>query len=384
MHRLVTDTSSSYRVGSFIVLGTFLASAAICVATVRDRPSGPPPRAAHALANNPLPLPAFTLTERSGAAVASAQTVDRVWIAAFVFTRCPSSCPRISAVMKGLQAKLAGTRVQLVSISVDPERDTPEVLGAYAQGLGADPDRWWFLTGTKQAIYSLVLDGFRVPVRESSEADRAAGAEDVAHSARLAVVDRGNRVVGYYDAESPEEVDALIREARRLDNHWGHQLPHLNALLNAAAAAVLVLGWMQIRTRRVRAHVACMITALALSSIFLASYLAYHFLVVRGSVPFQAVGRPVRLVYFTVLLSHTVLAAAVVPLVALTLWRATHKHFDRHARLAALTWPIWVYVSLTGVAVYWMLYRVDYSQSPQALGLEAASVVPGDTPEFRE
>jgi protein SCO1/2/putative membrane protein len=378
----VTHPRPSYRLGASIVLATLLASAAICLATVGDRPSGPPPRAAHFLAGHPLELPPFALTERSGHSIGSDQTAGRVWIAAFIFTRCPSSCPRISAVMKGLQRKLAGTGVQLASISVDPWHDTPEVLRSYAQGLGADPDRWWFLTGPKSDIHQLVLEGFRVPLRESTEADRAAGAEDVAHSARLALVDHGNRVVGYFDSESSDEVAALVRESTRLDNAWGHQLPTLNALLNAAAALALVFGWFQIRSGRVRAHVAGMITALLLSTLFLAGYLAYHFLVVRGSVPFQGTGKPIRFVYFTILLSHTLLAVALVPLVALTLTRAAGRRFDRHARIAALTWPIWLYVSVTGVIVYWMLYRLDFSNSASLTAIQATVLSPGPCPRL--
>jgi protein SCO1/2/putative membrane protein len=374
----VTAARTSYRLGSSIVLATLLASAAICLATVGDRPSGPTPRAAHSLSANPLRLPPFSLTERSGKSIGSNDTDGRVWIAAFIFTRCPSSCPRISAVMKGLQQKLVGTGVQLVSISVDPERDTPEVLRAYAHGLGADPRHWWFLTGPKTTIHQLVLDGFRVPLRETADADRAAGAEDVAHSARLALVHRGNRVVGYYDSEVTQEVAALVREAAKLDNIVGHQLPSLNAFLNAAAALALALGWLQIRAGRVRAHVACMVTALVLSSLFLVSYLAYHFLIVKGSVPFQGTGKPIRFLYFTILLSHTVLAVALVPLVALTLTRALRRRFDRHAVIAAVTWPIWIYVSLTGVVVYWMLYRLDFPTTATSLAALIPPVSPGD------
>lgn len=360
----VTASTASYRLGTSIVLSTLLLSTAICLATIGDRPRGPAPRAAHALQSNPLPLGAFQLTERSGRALSPADTADRVWIASFIFTRCPSSCPRISAQMKGLQAKLSGTGVQLASLSVDPDHDTPEVLRTYARNLGADPERWWFLTGPKADIHRLILEGFRVPVRESTEADRAAGAEDVAHSAKLALVDRGNRIVGYFDSEDGLELQELLRQAHKLDNVWGHRLPMLNAILNASSAFLLVLGWLQIRARRETAHVACMVAALVLSALFLTSYLFYHFLVVKGSVPFQAIGRPIRVVYFSILLSHTVLAVAIVPLIALTLVRAIRGQFDRHVRIARVTWPIWIYVSITGVIIYWMLYQMDFTATP--------------------
>jgi uncharacterized membrane protein YozB (DUF420 family) len=132
-------------------------------------------------------------------------------------------------------------------------------------------------------------------------------------------------------------------------------LPHLNAALNAATALLLLIGYVLIRRRRISAHRRVMLAALATSTAFLASYLAYHAQV--GSVRFRGTG-PIRTVYFAVLLSHTVLAAAIVPLVALTVAPALRARFDRHRRMARVTLPLWGYVSVTGVVVYWMLYRL--------------------------
>ena len=134
-----------------------------------------------------------------------------------------------------------------------------------------------------------------------------------------------------------------------------HDLPPLNACLNTTAAALLVAGWVNIRRRRVTAHRACMVGALAASCLFLASYLFYHARV--GSVRFPGQGW-IRPVYFTILITHTLLAAAIVPLVLLTLRRALRREFPRHARLARWTLPLWLYVSVTGVVVFWLLYRV--------------------------
>lgn len=131
-------------------------------------------------------------------------------------------------------------------------------------------------------------------------------------------------------------------------------MPALNAMLNASAALALVVGYAAIRRRRVTLHRTCMLVAVGLSTVFLVSYLAYHAQV--GSRPYGGTGWR-RSLYFTVLLSHTVLAAAIVPLVLVTLRRALRGQFARHARLARWTWPLWVYVSVTGVVVYWMLYR---------------------------
>jgi uncharacterized membrane protein YozB (DUF420 family) len=130
-------------------------------------------------------------------------------------------------------------------------------------------------------------------------------------------------------------------------------LPTVNAVLNASAAVLLVVGYILIRRGRVRGHRACMIGAFALSTLFLVSYLTYHAQV--GSKRFEGVGA-VRTVYLTILLTHTVLAALVPPLAIVTLWRALRERFDRHVRIARWTLPIWLYVSVTGVIVYAMLY----------------------------
>lgn len=132
-------------------------------------------------------------------------------------------------------------------------------------------------------------------------------------------------------------------------------LPALNAGLNATSAVLLAAGWLLIRAGRREAHKRVMLAALACSSLFLASYLVYHAQV--GSVRFRGQG-PVRVVYFAVLISHTVLAVTVVPLALVTLVRALQARFDRHRRIARITLPIWGYVSVTGVIVYWMLYRL--------------------------
>jgi uncharacterized membrane protein YozB (DUF420 family) len=132
-------------------------------------------------------------------------------------------------------------------------------------------------------------------------------------------------------------------------------LPTVNALLNVSGAICLVAGWRFIRQGRREAHRRAMLAAFGFGVLFLVSYLLYHFNV--GSVKFQGQG-VVRKVYFAVLLSHTVLAAAVPFLASITLIRALRERFDRHRAIARWTLPIWLYVSVTGVVVYWMLYRM--------------------------
>lgn len=132
-------------------------------------------------------------------------------------------------------------------------------------------------------------------------------------------------------------------------------LPTVNAALNATAAALLVWGYVLIRRKRREAHRKVMLAAFGVSALFLVSYLIYHFQV--GSVRFQKTG-PIRGLYFSVLLTHTILAAAVPVMAVVTLRRAFTANFDKHRRIARWTLPIWLYVSVTGVAVYWMLYHL--------------------------
>src|SRR3990170_3718770 len=130
-------------------------------------------------------------------------------------------------------------------------------------------------------------------------------------------------------------------------------LPTLNAILNALSAILLVNGYLYIRRRKIAAHKRCMIAAVVTSSLFLVSYLTYHYQI--GSKHFEGQG-PVRTIYFSILISHTALAITIVPLVLMTLRRAWKGNFERHARIARRTLPLWLYVSVTGVLVYWMLY----------------------------
>lgn len=132
-------------------------------------------------------------------------------------------------------------------------------------------------------------------------------------------------------------------------------LPTLNAALNSLSFLLLVCGYLCIRKRWIRGHQTAMIAAVITSVLFLISYLVYHYHI--GSRRFEGEGW-IRPLYFAILISHTVLAAAIIPLVFLTLRRAWRGSFALHARIARRTLPLWLYVSATGVAVYWMLYRL--------------------------
>ncbi len=137
--------------------------------------------------------------------------------------------------------------------------------------------------------------------------------------------------------------------------------PALNAALNASSAVLLSTGYLMIRRGRVLAHKSCMGLAFLSSTVFLISYLIYHAKV--GSVAFRGQGW-VRPVYFTLLASHTVLAAAILPLALITLSRALREQFDRHKRIARWTLPLWLYVSVTGVLVYFLLYHLYAAPHP--------------------
>jgi len=132
-------------------------------------------------------------------------------------------------------------------------------------------------------------------------------------------------------------------------------LPHINACLNGTSAVLLFSGYSFIRSGNVVAHRTCQVSALVVSILFLASYLTYHYH--HGATRFQGTGLA-RPIYFTVLTSHTILAIVIVPLVALTFYRALRRDFTRHRRIARITLPLWLYVSITGVIVYLMLYQI--------------------------
>jgi len=154
-------------------------------------------------------VPPFQLVERSGEPYGSAQLAGRVWVANFIFTTCPDICPALTSEMKGLDARLAPEeRPERVSFSVDPTRDTPEVLKRYAERHGAGP-QWAFLTGERPAIASLLTDGFHVAF-----GDDGPPAQPITHSDRFVLVDGAMRIRGYYHGRIQEDLDRLVADLR--------------------------------------------------------------------------------------------------------------------------------------------------------------------------
>jgi cytochrome oxidase Cu insertion factor (SCO1/SenC/PrrC family) len=166
-------------------------------------------------AHKPLPVIGqvsdFALKDRSGRTVSLKDISGHPWVAGFIFTRCTGPCPRISAEMRDLQRDLP-PRFRLVSFSVDPEYDTPDVLAAYADLFGADRDRWLFLTGKKPDMYAFIVGSFKVSVLEVfEESDRI-----ITHSTRLVLVDPTARIRGYYESTDPDDMKKLRADARRM------------------------------------------------------------------------------------------------------------------------------------------------------------------------
>ncbi len=319
-----------------------------------------------------LPVGDFAFTERSGKTVRRDDLKGKVWIASFIMTYCQDGkCPAVTQTMQKLQAGL-GQRddVVLVTFSVDPERDSLDQLRDYADSFGADRDRWLFLRGDPEEIDAL-LKTMLLPTRGSGDPGKPI------HVQKLLLVDRDGNLVGYYEGmDSPSFPEGYFdKNQRGLRRHierltqktvpaWmPSDFPLFNAGLNALAGVLLVLGFIAVKAGLIRLHKASMLTAILVSGIFLTSYLFYH-LYVKGGQPtrfsWNCYGAPewAATVYHVVLLSHTILAIPTAPLALVLAYQGLRDRIQQHRRLAKWVFPVWLYVSVTGVVVYWMLYRL--------------------------
>lgn len=156
-------------------------------------------------------VPTFDLTNQDGRPFGSAQLRGKIWIADFIYTTCPGPCPMISSRMSELQKPLEKTDVHLVSFTVDPAKDTSQVLRGYAEKLQAEPGRWDFLTGPQSTIYNLSRNGFKLAVSDGSDEEGIP-----VHSTRMILVDRHGQIRGYYDATEADAITKLVADTSHL------------------------------------------------------------------------------------------------------------------------------------------------------------------------
>ncbi len=319
----------------------------------------------------------FTLIERSGQTISKSGLLGKIWIASFEFVRCTQGCPQISATMEQLQTDLKRfPDVRLVTFTVDPEHDHPEELREYAKHYHADAERWLFLTGDEKTVYQLLEKSFHLPAQKNTAGDPG---NAVMHSPKLVLVDRQGHIRGYFDgrpdpnsSEPEREHQLSLRKLKAKITALEHDewylpsdFPRFNATLNAGTAMLLLIGYSAIRRRLVRLHIACMLLALGISILFLVSY-GYHHAVIKHGMTTSFAEQTshanppawVGILYQAVLWTHTPLAAIVAPMALITAVLGLTGRWQRHVRLARWTLPIWLYVAITGVMVYWMLYRL--------------------------
>jgi len=351
---------------------------------------------------DPAGIDDFELEECRGRKITKSDLLGQPWLAAFVFTRCAGPCPLVSEEMRKLQEATREIPLKLVTITVDPDRDTPETLRRFADNLGADPDRWWFLTGDKSTIFGLVRKSFKMIVDDDPTAPPGF---EVIHSVEIMHVSSEGVVMGRYNAKNAvqmsrlkkvvlgqmtsqraQELNAVVEplpgseaeataELARLAGagtasdsvavpQWLSRLPGVNAALNLLATCCLVGGYLAIRQGNRRAHGAAMISALVTSACFLACYLTYHFGLKQftgaSSQPYRG-PESLRLLYYCILVPHILLAPVATGLALASAWQAYRRNWAKHRKLARFTFPIWLYVSVTGVIIYVMVYQLPVS-----------------------
>ncbi|MEC8511827.1 MAG: DUF420 domain-containing protein [Planctomycetota bacterium] len=327
-------------------------------------------------------LPDFTFDDSRGGQLSKADLLGEPWIGVPFFLECTGPCPSITRdIRERLYPVLEGTGVKLVSFSLDPERDTPEALDAYARTLDVDRDRWLFVSAPEEgAMHDFVRTGLWVPVQRDPEANDAGLA--ITHGTRMPVVDGSGVIAGLYELADPtlatgmsgEEAMPLAEAEALLDARFaliadrakalaagGSVIPLVNACLNGTAFVLLIAGFLAIKRGAKKQHELLMKLAFVVSAAFLAFYLYYHFAVLPisgGPTRFNGEG-PAKVAYLLMLASHVLLAVVNLPMVLRTFWLAHREDWDRHKRLAKLTLPIWLYVSITGVLVYLVLYQFN-------------------------
>lgn len=332
----------------------------------------------------------FSLKNCDGRVITKQDLLGKPWVACFVFTHCLGPCPVITRAMRDLQDRFKHEDFHLVTFTVDPDRDTPEALKLYAEVNGANLDKWYFLWGEPNDLYGLIHRSFLMPVMDPRRVpEDSKNNYQIIHSNQLLLVNAEGVVQKKFNGEKPEDLAALARELRHLlhpkstsaaqvseqlpaestkpssrdeipADAWYMKLPAVNAGLNGLATLLLMLGYILIKQGQRTAHKNVMLATFAVSIAFLACYLVYHAaLHYETGLPgkkFEGEG-VIRPIYFTILITH-VLLATTVPVLALTsIYRGLKADWPRHRKIAKITYPIWMYVSVTGVIIYGMLYH---------------------------
>jgi uncharacterized membrane protein YozB (DUF420 family)/cytochrome oxidase Cu insertion factor (SCO1/SenC/PrrC family) len=308
-----------------------------------------------------IPAGDFRLQDRSGKYVRTRDMQGKVWVAHFFRPGC-NLCSRNNPTVQRLAEKYRGKNdVYFVSFALE-FGDLP-TLKAWAADHKADPEQWLILGGTEEQIRDVVAFCF---FQQSFRNKTPTVGDEINHSTDLLLIDAGLNIVGRVNGVEEKADEALsaeiekLRTRRRLEERIpvsGADLPWFNAMLNATCTMLLILGWVLIKFRYETLHKIAMLLALAVSMVFLSSYLFYHFVVMEMEpMRFQGEGA-VRYVYYAVLLSHTLLAMVAAPLAIYVTVQGLRDARKMHVALARWTLPIWLYVSVTGVVVYWMLYR---------------------------
>ncbi len=311
----------------------------------------------------------FSLIDHEGNKFREKQLSGHIWVVDFIFTRCRGQCRNMTRNMDKLRNHLPNS-VRFLSISVDPSFDRPDVLRDYRSEMNVNHPDWWFLTGKENEIKKLIMGSFNLAYGKAPEdSDNL-----LTHSNRFVLLDGKRRIRGYYRSGDEKELEQLTKDVRFL--RWEQKakdrpqqsvlgilplawLPEVNSMLNLLAGLLLFLGLLMIRLNRKTEHVACMISALVCSGLFLICYLTYHSY--HGATPFPGTGY-LRVFYFSVLLSHTILAGLLPFLVPFLLYYAITEQFSTHRTWGRWVLPIWLYVSATGVLIYLLLYR--FFQAP--------------------
>lgn len=198
--------------------GLVLVIVTITALYILNRVSPPIPSRSLELASASYPeVPDFTLTNQVGKAVSRADLRSQIWIADLIFTRCPGPCAQMTRQMGDLQSALPATApVKLVSLTTDPEFDTPQVLARYGERFGAKSDRWWFLTGTKQQIAQLAVEGLKFTALDKDPSERSGENDLFIHSTILVLVDQHGRLRGAFDSLQPGARDQLLKAVEKL------------------------------------------------------------------------------------------------------------------------------------------------------------------------